>query len=110
MLLLNPPPPPPSFTQIAPHRFDTGEVLAFSPRVPITCHMNSHELTGELARLGGDLLVSTLSELPARLCDATAQDLSSGEPAPKIELSDSFVDFARFVVRLPDSSVEHTIL
>jgi methionyl-tRNA formyltransferase len=70
---------------------DTGPMLA-TVRTPVE-DKTAGELTEELAELGAQLMVGTLIDLP--LLHPVPQDDSAASHAPKIDKSESRIDFAR---------------
>ena len=79
--------------QVSPKRFDRGLVLAKSAEVLIDDDMFSFELSDKLAKIGGDMLVDCMINLPVMLHNSTAQDEIKATYAPKICEDDLYIDW-----------------
>jgi methionyl-tRNA formyltransferase len=72
---------------------DAGPMLATRTR-PIGAEESSDDVERDLARLGADLLRSTVDELAAGLVTATPQDESRATYAPRLTKDDGIVDWS----------------
>ena len=78
---------------------DTGAVL-HRRKIPIASNVTAGELHDELAKLGADGLLKTLSELSAGTIEATPQLEAGANYAHKLKKSEALLDFNKTAVQL----------
>uniref|UniRef100_UPI00358E1DC1 methionyl-tRNA formyltransferase, mitochondrial isoform X3 n=1 Tax=Myxine glutinosa TaxID=7769 RepID=UPI00358E1DC1 len=67
---------------IRPHKYDVGPIL-LRQTVPVHHRCTTQELTSSLARIGADLLMRALRDLPENVLCSIPQDEEGGTLAPK---------------------------
>jgi len=83
-----------TFLEISPNKFDVGKILSKTKDIQISDEVFGSDLTEQMSISAANLLIETLKDFPNKLQQAKPQQLNEGSWAPKISLSDCFVDFS----------------
>ena len=80
--------------KINPHKFDTGDIISYHEyKMPYRAEFPT--VFNDLAQLGSQALVDTLSNLKNALANAKPQGKTGITKAPKPNSSDGFIDFTK---------------